>query len=221
MQKKRTVIHLPNVIEKIHDHPWSFLGVFLIIFFVSHTFLASVDFAPTGFNLYTPGRTITQIPTPDTVAVAHGEEPTRIEIPAVGIKANVSNPQSTDIKALDQALLVGAVRYPGTGLPGEKGNALLFGHSSHLPVVHNQAYKAFNDIQKLTEGDDIYVYGETKVYTYAVERVEQKSAATDAIPLSTDGAELTLATCDNFGHKSDRWIVTAKLVAVASLEETR
>ena len=97
---------------------------------------------------------------------------------------------------------------------------LIFGHSSHLPVVHNQAFKAFNDIQKLEKGDPIFVVGKDKVYIYAVEKVEEANTASDAIALDVKGAKLTLATCNNFGSKEDRFILTATLVKIDTLPET-
>lgn len=218
MKAKRKTVYLGGAFARVYARRWSFCALFLAVFFVSYTALASAGIAPSSLRLDFGGpRPIVEAPDDvASVAVAKGELPMRIEIPAVGIEANVSNPNTTDVAALDRELLAGAVRYPGSGVPGEKGNVLMFGHSSHLPVVHNQAYKAFNDIQNLKKGDPIYVYGEDKVYIYAVEKVEQENTATGAIPLDVSGAKLTLATCDNFGAKSDRFVVTADLVSVQS-----
>lgn len=221
--KKQKVIYVDGVFARIFSRKWSFLGVFVVIFFISFTALASIGVAPRGFTLgdALPGITgAIIVPIEDTgitVTKGEGELPIKIEIPAIGIETSVANPESTKVADLDRALLGGAVRYPGTGVLGEKGNVLLFGHSSHLPVVHNRAFKAFNDIQNLKVGEVIYVYGDNKKYTYAVEKVEQANTTTGAIPLSSDGARITLATCDNFGSKSDRFVVTAVLTNIESL----
>jgi LPXTG-site transpeptidase (sortase) family protein len=79
-------------------------------------------------------------------------------------------------------------------------------------VVNNPAYKAFNEIQKLTKDDRIVVTGETRTFVYQVESVNSADAGTDGIPLSVSGQMLTLATCDSFGTKSDRFVVTARFV---------
>lgn len=218
---KRAVVYVPDLFARIYAKKWAFVGLFTIAFFLSTSVLLSIGITPTGLRLTDAVKLV--VPddvTSNSIAVAkgQGELPVRVEIPVLGIKANVSNPTTTNIDALDQDLLIGAVRYPGTGVPGENGNVLLFGHSSHLPVVHNQAYKAFNDIQNLKEGDPVYVYGEDKVYTYVVATVEHENTASDAIPLDQSSAKLTLATCDNFGTKADRWVVTANLVSIASTE---
>lgn len=217
MKRKPKVIYLPQVLTRVYAKKWSFVGLFVAVFFLSFTFLAALGIAPGTLAFTAPSQTLLIPDAGDSVAIpaGEGELPLRIEIPAVGIKANVANPDTTDIATLDRELLAGAVRYPGTGVLGENGTVLMFGHSSHLPVVHNQAYKAFNDIQKLERGDPIYVYGENKVYTYAVEKVESENTSTGAIPIDTSGAKLTLATCDNFGAKSDRFVVTAALVSIA------
>lgn len=149
---------------------------------------------------------------PNIPAGAVGKLPMRIEIPKVGIEATVANPETTDLNALDEALLSGTVRYPTSARLGEEGNVLIFGHSSHLPVVHNQAFKAFNDIEKLEEGDAIIIYAKGFRYVYAVESVREADAETDLIPLDVTGAKLTLSTCDTFKAKSARFVVTATLV---------
>ncbi len=217
MKRAPKVIYVPEVLQNVLAKKWSFLAVFVVIYFLSFNFFAGVGFAPGAFA-YRPAPVEVpagQLPSTSVVLPeGSGELPERIEIPAVGIEANVSNPNTTDVGALDRELLAGAVRYPGTGVLGEKGNVLMFGHSSHLPVVHNQAYKAFNDIQNLKEGDPIYVFGATKVYVYAVETVKSENTSTGAIPIDASGAKLTLATCDNFGAKSDRFVVSATLVSV-------
>ena len=212
-----------TTIDHLVSRKWTFLFTYLIVFFVTLSVLRSFGLGPSmsavsGIRVPDPLSTTTaQLP---TVSVEKGELPTRVEIPSIGLKATVSTPASTDVATLDRALLTGAVRYPGSGVPGEKGNVLMFGHSSHLPVVHNQAYKAFNDIQKLKAGEPIFIIGTDKVYIYAVEKVEEANTTTGEIPLAVSGAKLTLATCDNFGAKSDRFIVTATLVNVQDLPKT-
>lgn len=203
----------------VYARKWTFLGVFTFVFFVSFSTLSLMGASPAAFRasfLNTPPSVTPGGITPEPGE--KGEMPIGIEIPSIGVKANVANPRSNDLATLDNALLAGAVRYPGTGIPGEKGNVLIFGHSSHLPVVHNQSFKAFNDIQNLKNDEPIYVVGPTKVFVYAVEKVERANTASDAISLDVNGAKLTLATCDNFGSKEDRWIVTAHLVAVEERE---
>ncbi len=140
------------------------------------------------------------------------ELPTKVEIPTLGLAASVENPRTTDRALLDRALLVGAVRYPTSAKLGEDGNVVLFGHSSYLPIVSNQAYKTFDGIQKLAVGDTITVYSAAAAYTYAVVNVAKENIATGAIPLLVSGRVLTLVTCNSFATKGNRFVVTATLV---------
>ena len=112
----------------------------------------------------------------------------------------------------------GAVRYPTSAKLGETGNVVLFAHSSYIPVVGNQAYKAFNGIQKLVVGDVVTVYSATMVYTYRVRSFTKESANDNIpIPLSVNGKILTLVTCNSFGTKEDRFVVVADFVESHSI----
>ncbi|MFA7193363.1 MAG: sortase [Candidatus Paceibacterota bacterium] len=135
-------------------------------------------------------------------------KPSRILIPSVGIDSVVLQPQSPMIDVLDSALQKGAVYYPGSGFI-EKGNIFIFGHSSGLPVVINQAYKTFNGIEKSKIGDEIILYANGQKYTYVIEKVYQADAESAFIDLSRSGRRLTISTCNSFGTKSDRWVVDA------------
>ncbi len=146
------------------------------------------------------------------VVMTTPENPIRVEIPALKLDVSIENPESTDVAVLDAALLSGAVRYPTSAKLGEDGNVILFGHSSYLPVVNNKAFKAFNEIQNLKNGDQILVHGAGTTYVYVVKEVASASAESAALPLTKTGHTLTLATCDSFGKKSDRFVVVADLV---------
>ena len=78
--------------------------------------------------------------------------------------------------------------------------------------MNNVAFKAFNEIQDLKEGDRILVHGESMTYVYAVKEVYEADANDAAIPLTKRGNTLTLATCVWFWKMTDRFIVEAILV---------
>ena len=203
-------IHVLRAIGRVYARKWSFLAAFLAVFFVSFSTLAVFDLVPE--------ETVAKAPeAPASLAaaavLAAPEDPVRVEIPAIDLEVSIENPASTDVAVLDKALLSGAVRYPTSAKLGEEGNTILFGHSSYLPLVNNKAFKAFNDIQKLKEGDRITVYGSGTAYVYAVTEVAEADANSDALPLTKTGHTLTLATCDSFGKKTDRFVVVAELVS--------
>jgi LPXTG-site transpeptidase (sortase) family protein len=200
---------------------WTFLGVFVLAFYGSVFTLGALDLLPNP-SVETPVAAVSDSATtsPLVAAVisapavpASAETPVKLEIPSIGLSTSVADPVTTDISSLDALLLNGAVRYPTSALLGEAGNVVIFGHSSYLPIVKNQAYKTFDGIQKLKAGDTITVYSADAAYTYAVRGVEKESATSAAIPLSVSGQVLTLSTCDSFGAKTDRFVVTADFVS--------
>lgn len=213
----QTAAKLVTASKRAYSKKWSFVAVFVFVLFISTSAAAIFDLLPN------PAKTIADetkapIVTTPVVAVATPELPTKIEIPAISLSQKVSNPTSTDVEVLDHALLTGPVRYPTSSELGVNGNVIIFGHSSYLPIVNNQAFKAFDGIQKLSEGDRITVTGSTHVFIYRVDTVEKKNAVTaEAIPLIVSGSKLTLATCNSFGTKSDRFVVTATLVETNAL----
>ena len=148
---------------------------------------------------------------------ANSEIPLRIVAKSIGLDKTIANPSSTDVEVLDAALQGGTVRYPTSARLGEEGTVLIFGHSSYLPIVRNQNYKAFNGIQKLKAGDTVSVYSASAEYRYTVTGVRLANAAEDVIELPSTGKFLTMVTCDSFGKKTDRFVVTAKFEGAYTL----
>lgn len=143
-----------------------------------------------------------------------GVLPERIVIPEVDINLLVQNPDTRDIATLDEYLKKGPVRYVDSARLGEKGNVLIFAHTSHLPVVKNQMYKAFNRVPDLKSGDSITLEAEGKTYLYTVRSVRTADAIQDIIDLSpTNGRKLTLVTCNTLVGKSARFVLEADFVA--------
>lgn len=205
----------------------SFLALFAFMFISSTVVLARLDLLPNALSAETSN---TASVTPDlgkqplvasattSVVAVVPEMPVTISIPSLELSATIANPSTTKAAVLDELLLKGAVRYPTSAKLGEDGNVVLFGHSSYLPVVGNQAYKTFNAIQNLKRGNVVTVYSSGTAYTYSVRTVAKESAAENvAIPLTGTGRILTLVTCNSFGTKSDRFVVTADLVESHSL----
>jgi LPXTG-site transpeptidase (sortase) family protein len=210
----RTLGPFSRAIVNVSKNLWLFLGVFVLFFFMEFSTLASLDLLPeakkavavekAGAAVIVASKVIRE-----EVPVA---DPDRIVIEKVGVDVAIKNPSSTEIKVLDDALLGGAVRYPTSASLGEEGNVVIFGHSSYLPVVSNENFKAFNEIQKLERGDEIVVYGGGYAHTYMVDSVEKMKANEGTIPLDVTGHKLTLATCNSFGTPQDRFVVSATLV---------
>jgi sortase A len=93
-------------------------------------------------------------------------ETLKLTIPKIKRIENVTIPTMVaDEEALrDNA----AVRLPGTGLPWEKeANVYIAGHELGYPFT--PSFRAFYDLKKLEEGDEIYITGaDGREYTYEV-----------------------------------------------------
>lgn len=138
--------------------------------------------------------------------------PVRIVIDAIDLDDSINTPASNDVQTLDEALLTGVVHYPGSANLSDSGNVFLFGHSTGFRVVQNQAFKAFNDLKHLKENDLVRVQSLSREYVYRVTSVSLVSADDAFVNLSRTGRTLTLATCNVFGAKEERYVVTAEFV---------
>jgi LPXTG-site transpeptidase (sortase) family protein len=207
-----------------------FIATTIVIFFLALSAADSVGFIPdyldqTEGDLFaTPAArqasadalSISQLPTTTDLVnpMIPTALPVRISIPAIDLDLAVQNPATRDILALDELLKKGPARYVDSAKLGPKGNMIIFAHSSHLPIVHNQMYRAFNRIPDLQAGDTITIEGDDgKSYLYSVVDVHKADANEDKIDLSPEkGTRLTLVTCDTLTSKSSRFILTADFV---------
>jgi len=141
--------------------------------------------------------------------------PTRIQIPAIDLDLPVQNPTTLDVNALDTLLQKGPARYADSSKLGEDGTLIIFGHSSHLPVVHNQMFRAFNKLPDLKAGDTIALTGANGTsYLYSVTSV-RKADASEKLSLQNDGKHLTIVTCDTLTGKSARFVLDASFIGTA------
>ena len=208
--------------RRTYTRKWSFLWLFAIAFLSSVAVLGQMDLLPEKpVVAVAPVVTLTANKS-DDVKIDNiqtvPELPTKIKITKINLSASVVNPTTIGIEVLDKELLKGVVRYPTSAKLGEVGNVVLFGHSSYLPIVNNQAYKTFNGIQKLAVGDVVIVYSSNTAYTYRVRSVTKESADNNtAIQLSMNDKVLTLVTCNSFATKQDRFVVTADFVESHSI----
>lgn len=140
--------------------------------------------------------------------------PERIVIPEIAMDLPVQNSPSRDLATLYEQLKDGPIRYVDSARLGEQGNVLVFGHSSRLPVVRNQMYKAFNRIPELKPGALITVSGGGRSFLYSVVSVEQADIndPTAVVDLGTHGKQLTLVTCDTQTGKTARFVLKADFV---------
>lgn len=124
------------------------------------------------------------------------------------------------LKIKDAQVLIGGedlnkslIHYGGTGLPGDFGSAVIFGHSI-LPQFYNpKNYKAiFSLLPKLERGDEIFLDFDGMTLRYVVINMW----VTDPSDISVleqryDASYLTLVTCVPPGTYWKRLVISARL----------
>lgn len=108
-----------------------------------------------------------------------------------------------------QDLQSAVVHYPGTALPGQTGNVVIFGHSSGVPWEPGKYKFIFTLLDKLTYGDKIFVDYKGTRYTYQVYNT-MIVMPNDMSVLNQSGTHmLSLITCTPVGTSQKRYIVQA------------
>lgn len=149
-----------------------------------------------------------------TVTTTVSPEP-RLIIP----KLNVDVPIHFDVP-LDQVMAAmnnGVAQYRIAGasaFPGEVGNFVITGHSAGDVYSSNPYKYIFSGLERLDDGDLIYVNYNSVRYTYRVvkkEVVDPSNVA--ALVVDTDKPLLTLVTCTPLGTSKYRLLVTAEQIS--------
>jgi sortase A len=146
-----------------------------------------------------------------------GPEP-RIVIPKINVDApivyGVKSLRENDIQS---ALRNGVVHYPYPGadsLPGQVGNTVLLGHTSN-DVFDPGGYKfVFVLMERLKEGDTIYLHYKGTRYTYLV---SQKKVVDPEdikeIVIDTNKPLVTLIGCVPVGTANQRLLITGEQIS--------
>ncbi len=108
------------------------------------------------------------------------------------------------------------VHYGGTGLPGEYGNAVIFGHSVLPQFFDAKNYKTiFSTLPTLVVGDEFFVKYDGVTYKYKVfDMVVHDPTDLVALEQRYDDSYITLVTCVPPGTYWKRLNVKAKLVRI-------
>ncbi|MFH0834511.1 MAG: class D sortase [Patescibacteria group bacterium] len=144
----------------------------------------------------------------------------RLFIPSLNIRAPIKTAAGVNLDAanwdeiesqIQDALKNGVVNFPGTALPGERGNAFITGHSSYYPLLPGRYKDIFALLPEIKIGDEIEVWQNEKKFTYRVSNKKEVSPHDVDVLENTDDSRLTLMTCTPVGTALRRLIVTAEL----------
>lgn len=165
---------------------------------------APVSAVPPGPVPTAPPQPITSpVPAPDEGGIVG-----RISIPKIGLTPKVVV-QGVNLDQLER----GPAHYPGTPLPGQKGNVALAGHRTTYGAP-------FHDVDQLENGDKIYVdtaYGGQFVYEVMNKPAgHQEVVQPDDVSVIQDKGDnrLTLTACHPKFSADQRLIIEAKLVGI-------
>jgi len=108
------------------------------------------------------------------------------------------------------------VQYPQTALPGQSGNAVIFGHSVLPQFFNPKSYiTIFSTLFKLKQGDEILVNYDDIQYKYLVEEMfEVQPTDLSVLEQRFDGKYLTLVTCSPPGTYLRRLIIKSRIVDI-------
>jgi len=155
-------------------------------------------------------------PVNPTVTQAVSPEP-RLIIPKLNIDVPVAFGISTS--EVDAAMNEGVAQFsiPGANaLPGQIGNLVITGHSAG-DIYSSNPYKfIFSGLERLKEGDLIYINYESVRYTYQmVGRETVEPSDVSALIYETDKPMLTLITCTPLGTSRYRLLISAEQISPA------
>lgn len=131
----------------------------------------------------------------------------KISIPKIKIKNAIVSTIDTDLGSH-------LVNFGGTAIPFEKGNAVVFGHSTLPQLYDPKSYTTiFTYLYELSPGDEITVSVGKKTYKYRVENVTVIDPDnTTVLEQNYSDSFLTLVTCTPPGTIWKRLVVKSRIV---------
>ena len=186
----------------------AFIGLFLVgLYLVIYPFVPALK-----YKLFYENK---EHDISDFVEYAGGEDGTgegefvtdenRIIIPKIGVDMPIVEGQT------DKALDLGVWHRPGTGSPGS-GNMVLTGHRVGYAFLPEdvKASTSFYNLDKLKNGDEIYIFWNNNQYVYKVTGNEVVEPFAVYVEEPTEDERLTLYTCHPLGSNSQRLVYYAE-----------
>jgi sortase A len=211
-KKRKAKKGAPKAIFSFRRHivpPFIGLGVMFLVFLALNAQL--ID-ARIKYHFYKP-LPPAKVASITKQAVAKAPDPSAppsITIPRIGLSAPVVFEQSTADWAVQQALLKGVDHYGSTAIPGQPGNAVIFGHSSGELWAPGKYKYAFTLLDKVQAKDQVIVVYKGVNYIYSVTSTEVILPTNLSILNQNQPApSLTLVTCSPIGTNKYRLVVHA------------
>lgn len=118
-----------------------------------------------------------------------------------------------DVSTVDYDLSQHLIQYSGTSIPGEKGAAIIFGHSTLPQLFDPKNYKAiFATLHTIKIGDELTATVDGITHKYKVFSINiTNSEDTNIFSQAFDNSYITLVTCTPPGTVWKRLVVRASL----------
>ena len=152
----------------------------------------NLDEIPAHLRAYAQAITPQPIPTPGP------GQPTRIQIPAINVDAQIVSGDSWD------QLKKGVGHHLGSANPGERGNLVLSAHNDVFGEI-------FRHLDQLKSGDEIIVYSGSQRYRYVVSEQRLVAPTQVDVMLSTNEPTVTLISCYPYLIDNQRMVVIGQL----------
>ncbi|MBI5565909.1 MAG: class D sortase [Chloroflexi bacterium] len=143
-------------------------------------------------------RAFVQSVTPQPIATPAPGQPTRIQIPAINVDAQVVQGDSWE------QLKKGVGHHFGTANPGERGNLVLSAHNDIFGEI-------FRHLDRLEDGDEIIVSSGSQRYRYVVNQTRIIAPTQVEVMLPTNDPTVTLISCYPYLVDNQRIVVFAQL----------
>ena len=139
-----------------------------------------------------------------------------LEIPSLGVRAPIVLEKSLDPNKIFDRLEDGVVHYSGSSLPGQKGAAIILGHSSAYPWYKGKYGSVFALLGRLKTGDRIIINSGEKTLVYEVKESlifnpPFKNTGLERLT-AADGSSIILISCWPVGTNYKRIAVRADLI---------
>lgn len=117
------------------------------------------------------------------------------------------------VSTVDHDLSQHLINYSGTSIPPEKGNAVVFGHSTLPQLFKTGDYKTiFANLYKLKVGDQIYVNLDKILYLYKIYNIAVVDPTDNSIfTQNYEDSFLTIVTCTPPGTTWKRLVIKTRL----------
>jgi sortase A len=152
----------------------------------------NLDEIPAHLRAYAQSITPQPIPTPGP------GQPTRIQIPAINVDAQIVAGDTWD------QLKKGVGHHIGSANPGERGNLVLSAHNDVFGEI-------FRHLDQLQPGDEVIVYSGSQRYRYSISQQRLVKPTQVEVMASTNEPTVTLISCYPYLVNNQRIVLSGQL----------